>query len=470
MKKIRFFLLVLCLFLFASCANKSMTRYEELSKPMANGGFSAAIDAVQKNQKKLYGSNSEFLYHFDLATLYHYDGNYRKSADEFEKAKQVYDDLYTKSVTNEAASVLTNDNVRPYRARPFEILSLYEMNIVNYLAMGDVDGALVEARASDIALQQLYQKSDKKTNDAGYLRYLIALVYEMGGETDNAAISYYKTVQAYSEEPTKLPAEAQAFIVNRLEKSGRASDISALNFPNGNVSQTVPMYVDNANGEIVVIGYAGHSAILGEWMLSGTYVRGGILNVMGKNPQSGRVESLTIPFPATAIGSHGGTTFSVTIAIPERKDVPYRVDNFEILLDGKPLGYRPEVFLDNTKNLVKNLEDERAVTLGRTAVRVLTRTIAAQTAKKQMETNNVLLNLVTSIGTDVAAAQLEQADLRVALFLPHDVHMARVPATPGVHKVTVLSTNRNGGTVERYEFTANVKPGKKVLVIVPAIR
>lgn len=145
MKKIRFSPLVLCLFLLASCANKSMTRYEELSKPMAQGGFSATIDAVQKNQKKLYGSNSEFLYHFDLATLYHYDGNYRKSADEFEKAKQVYDDLYTKSVTNEAASVLTNDNVRPYRARPFEILSLYEMNIVNYLAMGDVDGALVEA-------------------------------------------------------------------------------------------------------------------------------------------------------------------------------------------------------------------------------------------------------------------------------------------------------------------------------------
>lgn len=469
MKKIRFFLLALCLFLFASCANKSMTRYEELSKPLAKGGFSSAIDAVQKNREKLYGSNSEFLYHFDLATLYHYEGNYRKSADEFEKAKQVEDELYTKSVTNEAAAVLTNDNVRPYRARPFEILSLYEMNIVNYLAMGDVDGALVEARASDIALQRLYQKSDKKTNDAGYLRYLIALVYEMGGESDNAAISYYKTVRAYSEEPTKLPAEAQAFIESRLEKNGRADDIRALEFPNGSVPAAVPQAVDAANGEIVVVGYAGHSAILGEWMLSGTYVRGGVLNVMGKNPQSGKVESLTIPFPATAIGSHGGTTFSVTMAIPERKDIPYRVENFEILMDGKSVGYHPEVFLDNTKNLVKNLEDERAVTLGRTAVRVLTRTIAAQTAKKQMETDNVWLNLLTNVGTDVAAAQLEQADLRVALFLPHDVRMARLPAPPGLHKVSVLATNRNGGAIKRYDFTANVKPGQKALVIVPAI-
>lgn len=468
MKKLRLFVLAFSLLFFASCANKSMTRYEELAKPMAKGGFPATIDAVQKNQEKLYGSNSEFLYHFDLGTLYHYDGDFRKSAEELEKAKQIYDDLYTKSVTNEAASLLTNDNVRPYRARPFEMLALYEMNILNYLAMKDIDGAMVEARAADIGLQQLYQKSDKKTNDAGFLRYLIALAFEMGGETDDAAIAYYKTVRAYSEEPTKLPIEAQAFIASRLEKSGREDDARTLNL--STAARNLPLAADAANGEIVLVGYAGHSAILGEWMLSGTYVRGGVLNVMGKNPQSGRVESLTIPFPATAIGSHGGTTFSVTIAIPERKEVPYQVENFEVYLDGKPLGSRPEVFLDNSKNLSKNLDEERSTTLGRTAVRVITRTIAAQTAKKKMETDNVWLNLLTSIGTDVAAGQLEQADLRVALFLPHEVRMTRIPATPGIHKLTVLATNRNGGAVARYEYTANVRPGGKALVIVPAIR
>ena len=142
-----------------------MTRYEELAAPMEKNGIAATIESVQKNQDKLYGDNSVFLYHFDLGTLYHYNGDYKKSAAEFENAKQVYEDLYTKSVTNEAASVMTNDNVRPYRARPFEILSLYEMNIVNYLAMRDIDGALVECRAADIALQALYQKDNKKNRE-----------------------------------------------------------------------------------------------------------------------------------------------------------------------------------------------------------------------------------------------------------------------------------------------------------------
>lgn len=469
MLKIRFSLITLCAFLFAACANKSMTRYETLSEPLAKGGFSAAIDAVQKKKDDLYGSNTEFLYYFDLATLSHYNGDFRKSADAFEKAKQIYEDLYTKSVSNEAASLLTNDNVRPYRARPFEILSLYEMNIVNYLALNDLDGALVEARAADVALQSLYQKDNGKTNDAGYLRYLIAIVYEMDGDGDNAAIAYYKAARAYEEEPTKLPAEAQAFILKRLEQSGRGDDVHSLKLPNANIPAHIPEAQDKADGEILVIGYAGHSAILGEWMLSGTYVRGGVLNVMGKNPQSGKVESLTIPFPASAIGSHGGTTFSVTIAVPERKDVPHQVENFEVALDNHKLNYRPEIFLDNTRNLEKNLSEERATTLGRTAVRVLTRTIAAQQAKKQMESDNLLLNLVTSIGTDVAAGQLEQADLRVALFLPHEVRFTRIPAAPGMHNVTVLATNKNGSATKKYQFTVNVKPGSKAVVVVPAI-
>jgi hypothetical protein len=468
--KIRFSLLVLCSFLLIACSNKSMVRFEELSKPLQKEGFAGAIHKVQEEKDDLYGDNTKFLYHFDLATLYHYNGDDKKSADEFEKAKQVYEDLYTKSVTNEAASVVTNDNVRPYRARPFEVLALYEMNIVNYLAMKDIDGALVESKAADIALQALYQKDNKKTNDAGYLRYLIALVYEMEGERDNAAIAYYKTAKAYEEEGTKLPAEAQAFIVNTLEKEGRGDDVKSLKLPNANAPMALPNAVDQEQGEIVVIGYAGHSAILGEWMLSGTYVRGGVLNVMGKNPQTGRVQSLTIPFPATAVGSHGGTTVSVTIAVPERKDVPYRVDNFEISVNEKRHSVRPEVYLDNTEHLIKNLDDERATTLGRTAVRVLTRTIAAQQAKKAMETNNIFLNLLTSIGTDVAAGQLEQADLRVAIFLPHVVRVARIPAKPGTHTVKVIATDRNGSAVKNYTYTVNVKARGKAVVVVPAIR
>lgn len=465
----RLFLLISLSIFFVACANKSMTRYEELSEPLEKGGFPAAIDKVVKKQDDLYGSNSEFLYHFDLATLYHYNGDWKKSADEFEKAKQVYEDLYTRSVSNEAAAVLTNDNMRPYRARPFEVLALYEMNIINYLAMKDIDGALVEVRAADIALQQLYQKNNKKVNDAGFLRYLIAIVYDMEGEKDDAAISYYKTAQAYEEDPCKLPAEAQAFIADYLKQRGREDDLKSLKFPNSGTVQT-PEAARNANGEIIVVGYAGHSAILGEWMLSGTYVRGGVLNLMGKSAETGKVESITLPAPAISTSARGGTTVSITIALPERKSIKSQVHNLEVKLDDYPGIFKPEVVADISKNLDKNLSEEKSTTLTRTAIRVATRTFAAQEAKKAMETDNVWLNLLTNIGTDVAAAQMEQADLRVGLFLPNDIRMSRLPAAPGMHKVSVIAANEYGNAVKRFDYTVNVKPGNKAWIVVPAIK
>ena len=199
--------------LFTACANKSMTRYEALAPVFEHNGIEAAINEVKKQQEDLYGDNSEFLYYFDLGVLYHYNGNYSESAVSFDKAEKIYDDLYTRSVTNEAAAIVTNDNVRPYRARPFEVLVLHEMQIMNYLALKNIDGAMVEVNRAQKAMTELYQKDNDKTNDNGFLRYLTAIVYEMAGEPDEAAIAYYKTVKAYNENILNLPKEAREFII-----------------------------------------------------------------------------------------------------------------------------------------------------------------------------------------------------------------------------------------------------------------
>ncbi len=464
----RLLLLLPAAILLSSCANKSMTRYDELSGPVEKDGFEAGIKVIKDKQDDLYGSNSEFLYYLDLGTLYHYNGNWSESEAAFEKAEQVYDDLYTHSVTNEAASLATNDNVRPYRARPFELLALYEMNIVNYLAQRDVDGAMVEVKRGQLAMESLYQKNNKKVNDAGLLRYLSAIVYDMAGEKDDAAIAYYKTVEAYSEDPVKLPPEALEFIAEYLKSQDREDELRELNVSLPSATPTASS-VREKNGEIVVLGYAGHSAILGEWMLSGTYVKGGILNLTGKNPQTGKVESITLPAPAVSTSASAGTTVSITIAIPERRDLKYQVHNFAVSVDNYPGIFKPQVMADITKNLNKNLDDEKSNTMTRTVIRVAARTIAAQEAKKAMRTDNILINLATNIGTDIAAAQLEQADLRVGLFLPKDVRMVRIPATPGVHTVSVIAENEYGSAYKRYDYKVNVRPGSKVWVVVPAV-
>lgn len=88
-----------------------------------------------------------------------------------------------------------------------------------------------------------------------------------------------------------------------------------------------------------------------------------------------------------------------------------------------------------------------------------------------MKTDNVLLNLVTSLGTDVAQSQLEQADLRIGLFMPNSIYMSRTPVETGVHNVTVKATGMNGGYAGEYTFKdLKVARGQKVFLIIPAIR
>ncbi len=454
--------------LFTACANKSMTRYETLAPVFEQKGCEATIAEVIKQQEDLYGEKTEFLYYFDLGVLYHYNGNYKESAANFDKADKIYDDLYTHSITNEAAAIVTNDNIRPYRARPFEILVLHEMQIMNYLAQRNIDGALVEVNRAQKAMTELYQKDNDKTNDNGFLRYLSAIVYEMAGEPDEAAIAYYKTVKAYDENILNLPKEAREFIIENLRRSDREDDLKTLKLDNSVETPKAKAAYDLGQ-EIIVIGYAGHGPILTELRMSGTYVNGGMLNLTYKDGKTGKMESTNIGAPPVA-GASNGQTFHIAFALPEAHSFRSRVQRFNVSVDGTS-GIRPEKVMALDKELEMNLKDDFTNTMTRTAIRVVLRTIASQAAKKAMKSDNALFNLFTNIGTDIAQDQLEKADLRIALFLPNSFQMTRIPVEPGSHEVSVAAEGQDGSTVQVFNFgNIPVKKGEKKFIFVPAVK
>ena len=464
----RLLLLFVASILFTACANKSITRYEALAPTFENKGCEETIAQVKKQQKDLYGEKSEFLYYFDLGVLYHYNGDYKESAKNFDKADKIYEDLYTRSVTNEAAAIITNDNIRPYRARPFEVLVLHELQILNYLAQKDIDGAMIEVNRAQKAMAALYQKDKDKTNDNGFLRYLIAIVYEMAGQPDDAAIAYYKTVKAYQENILNLPKEVRQFIVESLRRTEREDDINALGLNNAMETPKAQAVFDQGQ-EIIVLGYAGHGPILNELRLSGTYVNGGLLSLSYKDGKTGQMQTTTVDAMPVA-GASNVETFHISFALPEAYSFNSKVHHFNVSVDGKS-GIRPEKVMALDKELEMNLKDDFTATMTRTAIRVVLRTIAAQAAKKAMKSDNSLLNLFTSIGTDVAQMQMEKADLRIALFLPNSFQMTRIPVEPGSHEVTVAAESENGGKVKVFNYgKVNVKKGEKKFIFVQAVK
>ena len=452
--------------LLCSCANKAMTRYETLAPVLKKEGFEGTIQKIEKEKDDLYGEKSAFLYHFDEGMLFHYAGKNKESIKHFEQAEQIYEDLYTKSVTNEAAALVTNDNIRPYRARPFEVLLMYQYQILNYLAIGDLDGALVEVRRAQIASEALYQKDKEKVNDNGWLRYLSAIVYEMAGEEDDAAIAYLKAAKAFEEGNVSMPKEVWEFINESLTNMDRADDLKKLK--STPLASTPKATEARQKGqEIIVVGYAGHSPILGEMYLSGTFVSAGAINLTYKDGKTGKINSFTLIAPPVA--GAGSNTFHIGFALPEKKDLPQRTSLFSMNLDGK-MRVAPERVANIGAELDQNMRDENATTMVRTATRVVVRTIAAQKAKSATNTGNGIFDLVKNIAVDVGQTQLEQADLRIGLFMPNTINVTRIPVDAGDHDVTISVMDGQGRFVGDYRLNKiKVGKGQKKIIIAPSI-
>lgn len=457
--------------LLVSCANKSLVRLEKLAKPAEQGNYVAAEAAVRKNQSDLYGSNSEFLYEFDLGLLLHYQGKWDSSIVHLGKAEKILEDLYARSVTNEALAILTNDNARPYRSRPFEEVWLQEMQILNYLAKGDRDGAVVQVRRAHIALQALQQKDADKYNDDGSFRYLAALAYEQQGDSpDDALISYFKTLQAYKNASVPLPPQVHEVAWHQLKTGGRESDLVGIGF-GAPASESDAVELAQTGSEIVVVGYAGRGPVLDELRFWGTYVRDGLLVFHYSDPETGKEITQALPAPGLPPGSsQSGTTLHINFATPKMAKRSSVSESFAVRVNDKLVG-RTEALADAQGLLAKNLEDERTAVITRTVIRVAVRTFAAQKAKEKLQTGNPLLNLLINIGTDVGADQLEEADLRIGLFMPRTLQLTRIPVAPGSHDVTVDVLDASGRKIGEQSYQkVSVRKGQKTFLFVPSLR
>lgn len=474
----------LCLLLLTGCANKSLVRFEKIAAAAAKDEYLGAAERIRKDQA-LYGSQSTLLYHMDLGILYHYAGMWDSSIVHLSKAVQIHDDLFARSVTNEALSVVTNDNLRPYRGRPHEILLLHQFLAFDYLAKGDNDGARVEARQAQIFLDEVKRKAGPKDwRDDGMFRYFSALTYEAGREADDAAIAYYLAVKAYKDGPVPLPGAVARQARTALLAGGRDNDIKELGLSADVAESKLALggtgSAGDSEGEIVVVGHAGRGPTLDQTVFWGTWVRDGVMVIHYRNPQ-GEVMTQALPapgLPAKEIEkaekgrkTRSGTTFHIKFAMPALKSVSSRTRYFSVTGAGLGAPVRTEALTDLEPLLERSLEEAKTATLTRTVIRVVLRTIASQQTKDALSGGNPLLNLLVNVGTDVLADQLEQADARCWFLLPRSVQVARIPVKPGTHSIEVVARGEGGAALKTRTFeNIEVKPGQKKFVFVPSLQ
>ena len=463
--------------LLQGCADRSLLRFQKVAAAAGNDNYAGALAQVKKN-KTLYGKESRLLYLMDLGILYHYSGKYDSSNMALSEAVAIHDDLFAKSVTNEAASFLVNDNIRPYRGKPYEIVLLHEFLAFNYLALGKHDDAMVEARQAQIFLDEVKRKAgknDKEYKDDGMFRYLTAILYQAGKQRDDAAISMYQAVKAYRNGSVSLPPSVVNQAAATLKSAERMDDIKELGLENVPVATS-----DVSESEIIVIGYAGRSPALGQNVFWGTYARDGMLVIHYHNAK-GDVVTEVLPAPGLPPSqidrarkgqkTRSGTTFHVKFAMPSLKPVPLQTQFFTVAGEAAPNPVRSEALTDLHPLLTQNLEANHAAILTRTVIRVALRTVAAQETKSAISGGNPIVNLILNIGTDLLSDQLEQADTRNWFLLPRTIQIARIPVKPGVHSITVEAHNAAGATLGAKSFEGlTVKPGEKKFVFYSSLK
>src|SRR3989339_1386597 len=112
MKRFLFSILLVFIVLWSGCA-RNMSYFDKVQSQARQRQFEFAADLIKQNSDK-YPERDRVLYHLDRGMLFLYAGNADQAIEYLSEAEKEMADLFTKSVSKQAASLVTNDYVLPY--------------------------------------------------------------------------------------------------------------------------------------------------------------------------------------------------------------------------------------------------------------------------------------------------------------------------------------------------------------------
>lgn len=338
------------------------------------------------------------LYLMEKGMLLHLQGAWRQSNAVLEEADRLADDLFTRSISAAALSLVVNDQVLDYVGEDYEVAYLSYVKALNYLALGDLDGARVECRRVDEKLNYLHDSYGGRSvfKESAMLRLLSGLIYEAKGEWNDAFIAYRKSLDAYLAARDTYRVPVPRLLWGRLLLAARRSGLA----------DEYRQYAEEARQRGIVAEEA--------QTLVAVIVGSGLVPVR-------REGAVFVPAP------QGGL---LKLAWPRFE--PAGCDSAPpwLSVDGMPL---PEAeVVENVEAIARqSLEDKKGRTIGKLAARAASKQVLAAQVEQQFD--SPLAGLIAQL----AALFTENADLRGWTSLPGEVRIALQPVDPGEHVVSI---------------------------------
>ncbi|EDY87557.1 tetratricopeptide repeat domain protein [gamma proteobacterium HTCC5015] len=179
------------------------------------------------------------------------NGDLAAARSDWEQAKQRIESLQAASVTENVGAATVNETFRAYDGTPSERILLHTLLALSYLADGDLDGARVEVLQSDVMVRAL-QEGEALNGQLAIARYVGGLVYELGGEWDNAYIAYQKAFNIMQARNQSPPSALKLSLIRSAQRAGRRDEVERWYKAFG-----TPSPLESGEGELVIIAMQG---------------------------------------------------------------------------------------------------------------------------------------------------------------------------------------------------------------------
>ncbi len=429
MKKILFSVLLLAVFAAAGC--KSVDSMSKAEAHVAEAQYDDAVALLEQlEETSYYKEKNRLLYCLDYGILCHYAGKWDESNKYLHEAEFLAEELYTKSLSREIGSYLINDRVKEYAGEDYEKIYIHIFKCLNFIALGDNDGAMVEIRKANLRMQLLedrYRKEVAGFNSSGESEYSIAPVKN---HFHNSALSRYLGTLLYRQDGAADDARIESEWLERafLEQK----KVYGFQMPQ------IPETGKSRNRTLLdVVAFSGLGPVKESLDFTVT-ASGGLVTFSVSGLNDDAVKDL-LTFNVLPIGNFKGINvirFEVPV-LKERSSVPDRV---VVRLDDGMGSVRELELLENMNSISDDIYKRRLpFTVLKTALRVVGKKAGSEAGESAIteSSGNSTLGILSGLVFDIVAAATERADLRGCYFLPAFASVGEFSVEPGIYDITV---------------------------------
>lgn len=398
------------------------------------GNYHAAIEAVENAREEIYKKKDRVLYYLDLGMLLHYKGEYERSNTMLSRAELAIEELFTKSISKAALSMLLNDNTLDYSGEDYEDIYINIFKALNYINLDDEEAAFVEVRRVNEKLNLLEDKYAKLTTglnaskdavfkleagenrffNSALSRYLSMLLYRNDRKWDDVRIASERFHAAWNEQP-EIYTFKQPDVSNTVQKNS-TSHLNLFCFTGLSPDKRSKTWWIRTWNDHIFIGASKES-------LSGDKVSTYVDMFYWEDVE----ENLFFKFE-----------------IPVMQSRMSEIEKVELIIDGKK--YDPAK-VENIDQVAKaTFEIKKPITYLKTIIRTVSKGLLSKKGKDKITegVQSELLSSLINLSADLAVAATEQADLRISHYFPKYAHIADIPLDPGIHQLKINYYNKYG--------------------------